>query len=263
MADRQFPTVMLLGAMQILAWAPTYYLPAVLADPIARDLGVSTTMVFGVFSGALFLSGFLGPRVGRQIDAVGATGVLASSNLVIAAGLVVLAMAQGLTTLCIAWLILGIGMALGLYDSAFAALGRMYGQSARKAITGVTLIAGFTSTIGWPITAWGASEFGWRAVCFAWAAGHIFIGLPMHLFLLPKATVPVERPATSKVHVPIDRTMILLAIAFACAWTVTAAMAAHFPRIMEAAGVTSMEAIAAGALIGPCQVAARLLEAGF
>ena len=54
-------------------------------------------------------------------------------------------------------------------------------------------------------------------------------------------------PATSKVHVPIDRTMILLAIAFACAWTVTAAMAAHFPRIMEAAGVTSMEAIAAGA----------------
>ena len=127
---------MLLGAMQILAWAPTYYLPAVLADPIARDLGVSTTMVFGVFSGALFLSGFLGPRVGRQIDAVGATGVLASSNLVIAAGLVVLAMAQGLTTLCIAWLILGIGMALGLYDSAFAALGRMYGQSARKAIQG-------------------------------------------------------------------------------------------------------------------------------
>jgi MFS family permease len=263
MAERQFPTVVLLGTMQILAWAPTYYLPAVLADPIARDLGLSNTVIFGLFSGALFLSGFFGPRVGRQIDAVGATGILASSNLVIAAGLVMLAMAHGLIMLCIAWLILGLGMALGLYDSAFAALGRLYGQSARKAITGVTLIAGFTSTVGWPLTAWGAGEFGWRTVCIAWAAGHIFIGLPMHLFVLPRATMPVQSPVLTKVHVPIDRTMILLAIAFACAWTVTAAMAAHFPRIMEAAGATSMEAIAAGALIGPCQVGARLLEAGF
>lgn len=55
--------------------------------------------------------------------------------------------------------------------------------------------------------------------------------------------------------------MVLLAFAFAAAWTVTGAMAAQFPRIMEAAGATPVQAIAAGALIGPAQVAARILEA--
>jgi MFS family permease len=261
--ERQLSTVIVLGTLQILAWGPTYYLPAVLADPIARDVGVSSTTLFAIFSGALFLSGFLGPRVGRQIDAVGANGVLAASNVAIALGLVVLALAHGVVVLCLAWLMLGIGMALGLYDSAFAALGRLYGRSARKAITGVTLIAGFTSTIGWPLTSWGAGEFGWRGVCLAWAVAHIAIGLPLHLFVLPRVPPGEQAVAPAKAHIPIDRPMVLLAIAFACAWTVTAAMAAHFPRVMEAAGSSPLEAIAAGALIGPCQVAARLLEVGF
>jgi MFS family permease len=55
--------------------------------------------------------------------------------------------------------------------------------------------------------------------------------------------------------------MILLALTFASAWMVTAAMAVHLPRILEAAGATSLQAITAGALLGPAQVAARILEA--
>jgi hypothetical protein len=55
--------------------------------------------------------------------------------------------------------------------------------------------------------------------------------------------------------------MVLLGFAFAAAWSVTSAMAAHFPRILEAAGATSLQAVAAGALIGPAQVAARVIEA--
>ena len=57
--------------------------------------------------------------------------------------------------LVIAWLLLGVGMGAGLYDAAFAALGRIYGDAARRSITGITLIAGFASTVGWPLTAWG------------------------------------------------------------------------------------------------------------
>ena len=57
--------------------------------------------------------------------------------------------------------------------------------------------------------------------------------------------------------------MILLAFAFAAAWSVTGAMAAHLPRILEAAGATTLQAVAAGALIGPAQVAARIFEASF
>jgi hypothetical protein len=61
-----------LGTAQTLAWGSSYYLPAILADPIAHGLGVSRTTVFGLFSGALLLSAVLGPAVGRAIDNRGA-----------------------------------------------------------------------------------------------------------------------------------------------------------------------------------------------
>jgi hypothetical protein len=166
--------------------------------------------------------------------------------------------------LVLAWLLLGIGMSFGLYDAAFAALGRIYGDSARRSITGITLIAGFASTVGWPLTAWGLDTIGWRNTCFAWAVAHMVIGLPVNFFVLPAVKGAKAAVATTvKPHIPIDRTMILLAFAFAAAWSVTGAMAAHLPRILEAAGATSLQAVSAGALIGPAQVAARIVEASF
>lgn len=262
MSDRTLPTVIVLGTTQTLAWASSYYLAAVLGDVIARDTGVSTQWFFAAFSVSLLLSGFLGPRVGRRIDAVGGHGVLALSNVVFAVGLVLMALASGPVMLGLAWLALGLGMAMGLYDAAFATLGRIYGTAARKPITGITLIAGFASTVGWPLTAWGISTIGWRDTCLAWAAVHILVGLPLNLFLLPRPKITAaEKKAAQDEKVPIDRTMVLLATAFAMAWVVTAGMAAHFPRILEAAGATPAEAIAASALIGPAQVAARIFEA--
>ena len=262
MSERQLRVIVVLGTTQTLAWASSYYLPAILADPIARDLGVSSTWVFGAFSASLLISGLLGPRVGRRIDAFGGNGVLAASNLVLAGGLVLLGLAQSLTMMCAAWLVLGIGMGLGLYDAAFGALGRIYGQSARRAITGITLIAGFASTVGWPLSAWGVAESGWRPTCFGWAAAHVLCGLPLNLLLLPRpADIPRAAAAVPKPDLAMDRTMVLLSFAFACAWVVTAAMAAHLPRILQATGATAAQAIVAGALIGPAQVAARVFEA--
>jgi hypothetical protein len=54
--------------------------------------------------------------------------------------------------------------------------------------------------------------------------------------------------------------MVLLAFVFSAAWFVTGAMAAHLPRLLETAGATPLEAIAAAALMGPAQVAARVVE---
>ena len=186
------------------------------------------------------------------------------SNLMLAAGLVLLGVTYSIPVLVVAWLLLGIGMGFGLYDAAFAALGRIYGDAARGSITGITLMAGFASTVGWPLTALGLETIGWRNTCFAWAAAHILIGLPINFFMLPAVKgAKAAAAAAVKPHIPIDRTMILLAFTFAAAWTVTGAMAAHMPRILEAAGATTVQAVAAGALFGPAQVVARIIEASF
>ncbi len=254
--------IVVLGTTQTLAWASSYYLPAILADRIAHDLGMSSTWFFGAFSGALVIAALVGPRVGRTVDAIGGREVLAASNVIIAAGLAALAFAHTQPALWLAWLVLGLGMGIGLYDTAFAALGRIYGTDARSAITGITLIAGFASTVGWPLTAWGAAELGWRETCLAWAAAHLLLGLPLNYFLLPKAAhVAASEEGGGKPHIVLDKRMVVLGLAFAATWTVVAAMAVHLPRLLEAAGATPVQAIAAGALIGPSQVAARILEA--
>jgi MFS family permease len=244
-----------------LAWASSYYLPAILADPIAAGIRVPRTWVFGAFSAALLIAAFAGPAVGRLIDRRGGRGVLASSNLVLACGLIALAAAHGASMLFAAWAVLGVGMALGLYDAGFAALTALYGGDARGPITGITLLAGFASTVSWPVSTLANDAFGWRETLLIWAALNLLLGLPLNLLL------PITRRAARSAHgTPRStgwrphREMFLLAFVFAAAWFVTGAMAAHLPRLLERAGATPLAAITAAALVGPAQVAARLVE---
>lgn len=263
-STRRWLIIAALGTSQTLAWASSYYLIAILANPMARDVGTTPTSIFAAFSVSLLASALLGPRVDRTIDRYGGREVLVVSNLLFAAGLALLAVAPSAPVIWVAWLVMGAAMGLGLYDAAFATLGRIYGDTARSAITGITLIAGFASTVGWPLTAWGDATIGWRATCGAWAIAHLVIGLPLNLFALPKlrGAAPSKADA-AKPDVPMDRNMWLLGIAFALGWIVSTGMAAHLPRILEAAGASATQAVAAAALIGPAQVAARVLEAGF
>lgn len=258
--------VIALGTAQTLAWASSYYLPAILAGPMARDLGLSPSWVFGAFSAALVLSAALGPAVGRAIDARGGRGVLAASNLVLAAGLALLAAAQGPALMAAAWLVLGAGMAMGLYDAAFATLAGLYGRAARGPITGITLVAGFASTVGWPLSALLEDALGWRGACLAWAGLHLALGLPLNRFLVPPAAPPPGRAAAAGAveegPPPSRLAMPLLAFTFAATWFVTGAMAAHLPALLQAAGAAPAAAVAAAALVGPAQVAARVAEFG-
>ena len=107
-----------LGTTQTIAWASSYYMPAILGAPIADALHLQDSVFFGLFSGALLLSAAVGPLVGRLIDRHGGRILLAVSNLVIAAGLVILAAVQSIVGLTIAWTVLGVGIGMGLYDAA-------------------------------------------------------------------------------------------------------------------------------------------------
>ncbi|MDO9296053.1 MFS transporter [Bradyrhizobium sp.] len=257
--------VLALGTTQTIAWASSYYLPAILAAPIARELDVTQTLVFGALSGALVISGILGPRIGHTIDMVGGRGMLAVSNGVLALGLGLLSFATGPRLLFTAWIVIGVGMGMGLYEAAFATLTRIYGMAARRQITGITLIAGFASTVGWPLTAWLEARYGWRATCQCWALIHLLLALPINL-TLPRATspVPVTEDAIAQRSAR-ETSLIMMALAYVFAATafVSSGISALLPTMLMQFGATPAAALLAGALIGPAQVAARLFEAGW
>ena len=262
-------TVAKLGSSVTIAYASTYYILAILAKDIAQSLGLAVSTVFLAFSVALLVSAALGPWAGRLVDHYGGRRVLSFNSLVFAAGLAALSSVQGPSGLFAAWMLIGVAMSAGFYEGAFSALVRMYGATARSAITGITLIAGFASTIGWPLTTWLNLEFGWRGACLAWAAIHLLIALPLNLSL-PSA----EKVQTIKAAAPASPVLVsqppaqaappstswLLAFVFGATWFTSTAMAAHLPQLLQANGVGLASAIAFASLVGPAQVAGRLLE---
>ncbi len=200
----------------------------------------------------------LGPLAGRTIDRYGGRDVLATTNLVFAGGLVLLSLATGPASLVAAWMVIGIGMGFGFYEAAFATVAGLYGSEARNAITGITLFAGFASTIGWPTTAALIDAFGWRGAALTWAALHLLIGLPLNRLLVPKASAPPPVAAQGgAISTRVSWTVVILACVLGATWFVSVALAAHLPRLLEAMGATPTTAIAAATLVGPVQVAAR------
>lgn len=265
MGNSRVRVVTTLGIAQTLAWASSYYLPALLARPMAAELGVDEPTVFAAFSVALVVSALVGPHSGRRIDRWGGRSVLMATSGLFALGLASMALASGPRGLFAAWLVMGVAMGGGLYEAAFASLVRLYGQEARGPITGITLIAGFASTVGWPLTAALEHAFGWRGACWAWAGLHLLIGLPLNAWL-PRATPPLAAtPAGAAAAVdtkPPAMTAALLAWVFAVSWFISTAMAAHLPRLLAAVGAAPTAVILVSALVGPAQVAGRLLEFG-
>ncbi len=240
-----------------------------LAVPMARDLQLPPAMVYAAFSVALIISAILGPISGRCIDRRGGRPVLAATSVIAAAGLLILALAQGPVGLFVAWAVLGVAMGAGLYEAAFATVVRLHGSDSRRAMTGITLMAGFASTLGWPLTTWLEHAYGWRGACAVWAGLHLVVGLPIHLRLSSPSpaggTAPDAPPgATSTGPIPgSPRAPVitgLLSLAFAVTWFTSTAMAAHLPYLLQIIGLSLTAAIAAAALVGPAQVLARIVD---
>lgn len=267
--------IAILGTAQTLAWASTYYLPAILAAPMAQSLGLSVATVFAAFSGALIITALAGPAAGKAIDRFGGRPVLLASSLLFATGLTMLAAAHGPLLFFTGWFVLGLGMACGLYEAAFAALVWLYGHQARNAITGIALLGGLASTVGWPLSGWLDAELGWRGACLVWAGLHLIVGLPLNA-LLPRAPAPTvlhARAPTTRTPAAgtappeaatpdVRRILILLAVVFASTLFISTAMGAHIPRLLQGSGLTLAAAVGIAALVGPAQVVGRLLEFG-
>lgn len=254
-----------LGITQILAWGSSYYLPAVLAQPIASDTGWPLSSVIGGLSFGLLVSALVSPRVGRAIDTFGGRRVLAGASCLLAMGLAVLAWAPSLPFYFAAWAIIGAGMGAGLYDAAFSTLGRLYGTEARPAISALTLWGGFASTVCWPLSSWLLTGVGWRGACLAYAALHLVIALPLHAFAIPTsprrpADVPGTQVSSSHQKGRPQLQIILLGTILVLTAMITSVVSVHLLTLLRARGLDTAAAVTLGALIGPSQVCSRIVE---
>ena len=256
-----------IGVAQIISWGSLFYTIAVLGGAMRRELGLSDIVLFGSFTAGLFLSGMVSPIVGRQIDAHGGRRVLAGGSTLAALATAVLATAQGPVTMLIGWLLAGIAMAACLYDPAFATLHQIAGTSYRRAVTALTLFGGFASTVFWPLSQFLLDETGWRITFAVYTGLHLLVCLPLHLVLVPR--VRVVHPTAEAAHVtkgaPADDGAVFawLATALALAAFLASAIAAHLIDLLTATGLTARDAVLVGSLIGPMQVAGRIMEFSF
>lgn len=251
--------VLVLGLGQAVAFASSYYLLGVMADPAAVALGIGTASVFLALSGAFLVSAVLTPYAGQAIERIGGARVLAASNLAFAVALLLMAAAPHPLVLCIGVVLLGIGMAAGLYGTAFAVLVEMQGQGARRAIAAVSLLGALGGALGWPISREVLDMAGWRAAFGFWAALHLFVCLPIALIVLPQRKAGADA-VVDKSPMRWTPTMIRMAIFFAGAWAVASAMAAHLPRLLVDLGMTVERAAWAAGLMAASAMVVRLLD---
>jgi MFS family permease len=263
MSSSRFRLGAVLGINQTLSWGMTFYLPAIIADPVAVAFGRSGFSVLGAFSWALLVAGACAPGVGKWIDHHGGRGALVASIMVIALGQTVLAVSHGLAVWYLGWTIIGVGMAMGLYDSAFATVAGLLGKEAGPSITGITLVAGFASSVFWTLGATLIGALGWRGLLLAYAGLMLVVNMPMVWLLVPPAPPrpPREAGRAGLPESPAQRlALVLLGAFFALRWFITSAISVHVLSLLQGIGLTAAEAVGAAALIGPGQVAGRILE---
>jgi len=274
-----------IGLAQIIASAPAQYLPAVISVQATTDLNLPEVSLFTGFSLALVVSAMAGPWAGRLVDRLGGRPVLMLSNVFFAISLIILGFAQDVWGLVAAYAFMGVGLALGLFEVAFAALVRLFGRDARNTITGITLLAGFASFAGWTISVYIQNEFDWRIVCWFWAGVHLLIGLPLHAFtpktqpLSETPAVPLVPPAESLESKPLSEppqtltkaqqqqnerqltlNSYLLAYMFAASSFVAMGLMMHLPALLQDMGVAVGLAFTVAALVGPAQTLGRLID---
>jgi predicted MFS family arabinose efflux permease len=264
-----FKIIALLAVPQVIAWGTLYYAFAILAADIGRELGWRAETVFGAFSWSLLVGGLVAAPAGMLLDRLGGRVVMAAGSLLCGIGFIMLSRAHTLLAYYLAWTVLGAAMAATLYEAAFATLNHHFGVAARQAISTLTLFAGFASTIFWPLTLHVNTAIGWRDTYLLYAALQLGLCLPLHLLLGP--TGPAAARPQSNQGAPDftlrqalrHSTFWSLAFAFSANSFIFSALSAHLIPILQRLGHPIGTVVFMAALIGPMQVAARIVERAF
>jgi MFS family permease len=259
--------VVALGTTQLIGWGTTYYLPAILGQSMARDLGLSGAQVFSGIAITLIAAALLAWPMGRMMDRNGAGRTMPAGSMFLALGLLVLGNAQGFATYALAWLIFGIGMALAMSNAALSAIAQVAGPRARRGIVVVMLFGGMAATVFWPLTLWLEGLVGWRACCFVYAGAHMVVCAPLHAFYLARATRAEHRRDSdadvAEGSVPASRRRLaagLIVIAVGLNGIVSWGLDLHLIRILQEFGLSAVAAVAVAALKGPATLLARAME---
>lgn len=261
------PFVSALGIAQLVSWGSLFYAIGVLGPAMRKDLGVSELFLFAAFTAGLLVSGTLAPFVGRMVDRRGGRRVLSIGSVLAAAAMALLASARGPALLVAGCLAAGAAMAFCLYDPAFATLAQHAGPRYRKAVTVVTIFGGFASTVFWPLSHLLMEAWGWRVTWALYAAFHLFLCLPIHLLFVPRrlGLAPAEESTTHAAVSPAFGTARLrwLTVSFALASFTFSVLAVHLVVLLTEGGLTPAQAVTVAMLVGPMQVAGRVIEFGF
>jgi MFS family permease len=266
--DRRGLVIWGLGLTQIIGYGTLYYSFSILASGMASDFDWPQQWVFGIFSGALLVGGMASPSIGRRIDRHGAGQVMAIGSVVAALALLSCALAPGRVSFIAAMIVLELASACVLYNAAFAALVQITPQTAAKSITQLTLIAGFASTLFWPITVELHKHLTWREVYLAFAALNLLVCLPVHAWLA--RAMNADRPGLAKARNVIAvqgsisledrrRAFTLMGLGFALQGFVLSALLVHMVPLLTAVGLGA-SAVLVGTLFGPSQVFSRLVN---
>lgn len=258
-------TIGILAVTQIISWGTLYYAFSVLAPNIGRDLGLRGEVLYGAFSWSLLVAGLVATPFGVLLDRHGGRWVMATGSLLCGVGMLWLSHASGTLSYVGAWSLLGVAMALTLYEAAFATINRRFGVGSCQAISTLTLFAGFASTVFWPLTLKLNLALGWRGAYFWYGVVQLALCLPLHLLLGPDQA----RDSAQVSHAARDSTLAealrhaafwKLALAFSANSFIFSALSVHLIPLLKDFGHTMAFAVLISTLIGPMQVAGRIGE---
>ena len=257
-----------LGVTQIIGYGTLYYSFSILAPGIAEEFGIAVEWVYGSISLALLAGGLISPYAGGVADKHGAARVLSIGSVAAAVSLVVCGLAVNASVFLAGLILVELASAFMLYSTAFALLAQATGPQAQRSITYLTLIAGFASTIFWPLTTWILQGLDWHQVYFVFAGMHLLVCLPLHLWLTRFARIAAQRPVEETAALVLQAsgggnfTFILLVLGFSLAGFVSAATLFHIVPMLGLLGLGGSGVLVA-TLFGPAQVASRLINMAF